>query len=226
MTTISARRKVLQFLRDIKLNNNRPWFKAHRAVFDEAQAIFHDMAQELIDDIATFDAEVAGIEARSTTYRFYRDTRFSADKSPYKRHFGTFINTHGTKAFTMGYYYHIEPGASMIACGNYWHPTDALTAIRNDIVANPQLLLRIVEDARFQALFGQEIGMDCLKTVPKGFPKDFPHPELIRPRAYCVQMPLSDDKVLSSDWLEHVGEACRVAKPFMDYINQTLEDYI
>ena len=37
-------------------------------------------------------------------YRFYRDTRFSPDKSPYKNHLGAYIDAKGKKALRGGYY--------------------------------------------------------------------------------------------------------------------------
>ncbi len=226
-TTQAERRKIFQFLRQIRANNNRPWFHNHRALYDEARDIFLRMIGELINEISTFDEQIIGLEPKRTTYRIHRDTRFSADKSPYKIHLGSFINTHGTKAFTLGYYLHLQPDECMLACGNYWMPPEALTAIRNDIVANAEPLLSILHDRHFKSVYGaSEIGTDCLKTVPKGFPKDFPHPELIRPRAYCLTLPLSDNDVLAPTWLNHIAQACRAAKPFMDYFNATLEDYI
>ena len=225
-TTAIERRKIIDFLRVLKKNNERTWFKANRALYDEAAEIFNRMAAELINAIAAFDTDVQGIEVKQTTYRIYRDTRFSNDKSPYKTHIGSFINPRGIKSPHLGYYLHIEPDESMIACGGYWLPSDALFAVRNEIVADPQRLLNIMEDSDFQKFYGNTIGFDCLKTIPKGFPKDFPHPALIRPRAYCVSMPLSDDEITNDDWLDRAISACRAAKPFMDYINETVDDYI
>ncbi|MBR4553482.1 MAG: DUF2461 domain-containing protein [Bacteroidaceae bacterium] len=225
-TTNTERKKVLSFLRQLKQHNERPWFKANRALYDETADIFQRMAADFIQSLADFDEEIAGIEVKKTTYRIYRDTRFSADKSPYKTHIGSFINARGQKTPYLGYYLHVEPNASMVACGNYWLPSDTLQAIRNEIVANPKRLLDIITEPRFKQLFGETIGMDCLKTVPKGFPKDFPHPELIRPRAYCVMLPLTDSEVVSANWLQRATEACQVAKPFMDYFNETVEDYL
>lgn len=225
-TTTAERKKVFAFLRSLRAHNERPWFKEHRALYDEAADIFHRMASDFIKAIAEFDEEVAGIEVKNTTYRIYRDTRFSNDKSPYKTHLGSFLNAHGQKSPYLGYYLHVEPGASMVACGNYWLPADILSAVRNGIVADPTPLISIMDEPRFRALYGSEIGFDCLKTVPKGFPKDFEYPELIRPRAYSVSLSLNDLDITSPDWLPRVVDACRVAKPFMDYINETVADYL
>ncbi len=225
-TNATERRKVLAFLRQLKKHNDRTWFKANRALYDEAADIFNRMAAEFISAVANFDHEVVGIEVKQTTYRIYRDTRFSHDKSPYKTHIGSFLNAQGQKSPYLGYYLHIEPGACMVSCGNYWLPSDTLQAIRNDIVANPQRLLDIINEPEFIKLYGDEIGFDCLKTTPKGFPKDFPYPNLIRPRAYGLCHYYSDAEIASPQWIEHVVHACQVGKPFMDYFNEIVIDYI
>ena len=89
---------ILAFLRDVMRNNNREWFQAHRAAYDEARAEFEQGIAKAIGRIADFDQEIAHVSVKDATYRFYRDTRFSPDKSPYKNHFGAYINAHGKKA--------------------------------------------------------------------------------------------------------------------------------
>lgn len=60
----------------------------------------------------------------------------SADKSPYKNHFGAYINAKSKKALRGGYYIHLEPDHCLLAVGNYWLPTNILTSCRNEIMAN------------------------------------------------------------------------------------------
>ncbi|MBP3228888.1 MAG: DUF2461 domain-containing protein [Bacteroidaceae bacterium] len=225
-TTTSQRRKVFAFLRQIKRHNDRVWFNANRPLYQEARDVFLDMSQELIDRIATFDPEIGGIAPKSTVYRINRDTRFSADKSPYKTHLGSFITPHGPKSAYLGYYLHVEPGASLVACGGYWLTPEMLAAVRNSIVAETDRFRAIVEAPAFREAFGTELGVDCLKTLPKGFPKDYPHPEYLRPRAYTVWHNLSDDELLDASWADRAADLCRLGKPFMDFINDTVADYL
>lgn len=218
------RENIFAFLRNIAAHNDREWFKAHRAEYDEARAIFEDMAQTLINRISTFDPEVANVEVNNTLYRFYRDTRFSPDKSPYKRHFGTYINTMGKKSIHGGYYFHIEPDNSMAACGSYWLPSDALYAVRNSIVVEIDRFRSIVENPEFKSLY-PTIGIEHLKTLPKGFPRDFPYPEYIRPKDYALCTTLTENDILADDWADTVAYRFKVLKPFLDFINETVDDY-
>ncbi len=107
----------LQYLRQIAVNNNREWFHEHRDLYDEARAAFESMVHDLIVRIAAFDPSVQYLTVADCTYRFYRDTRFSPDKSPYKRHFGAYINARGKKSNHGGYYMHLEPEGCLVAGG-------------------------------------------------------------------------------------------------------------
>jgi len=96
--------KILSFLKDIAANNNREWFAEHKEEYLAAREDFEQGVALLIGRLAKMDPGVAHITVKDATYRFYRDTRFSPDKSPYKRHFGAYICAHGKKALHGGYY--------------------------------------------------------------------------------------------------------------------------
>ena len=81
-------KRILQFLKDISANNNRQWFAEHKDEYTAVRTDFENGVAQAITRIAAFDPSVAHITVKDATYRFYRDTRFSADKSPYKRHLG------------------------------------------------------------------------------------------------------------------------------------------
>lgn len=215
---------IYQFLRDIAQHNERPWFAQNRAAYERVRMIFEGMAQQLINRLGEEDPSVAHLSVRDCTYRFYRDTRFSEDKSPYKQHFGTYIAAHGKKAWHGGYYLHIEPGACMIAGGAYCLPSHILRAVRQSIVDETEEFRSIVEQPEFKRLF-PTIGMERLKTLPTGFPRDYPYPEYLRPKDYSIATVISDDFLRQPDWLEQTVAVFRLMKPFLDFINYTIDDY-
>ena len=119
-------KEIISFLRRLQCNNNREWFNAHKEEFLKHQARFHELVEEVIKEIATFDSDVANLTPKDCTYRIYRDVRFSSDKSPYKCHFGAFITKGGKKSGYSGYYFHISTGGGeeypychMLAAGDY-----------------------------------------------------------------------------------------------------------
>ena len=120
-------KRILKYLRQLMANNNRAWYLEHKKEYDIIRADFEAGVQQAIGRIMTFDESIAHLTVKDCTYRFNRDTRFSNDKSPYKNHLGAYIAAHGKKALHGGYYLHLEPGHCLVACGNYWLPTNILT---------------------------------------------------------------------------------------------------
>ena len=217
--------QIFSFLSDIAKNNNREWFVEHRDEYEKAHAEFEQMVEQLISRIAQFDPSVGHVSVKSALYRFYRDTRFSLDKSPYKQHFGAYINAMGKKSMHGGYYLHIQPNNCMLAGGDYCLSGPILKAVRKTIVERTTEYQAIINDTKFKRLF-PIIGMERLKTWPTGFDRSFPYPELIRPKDYSVCHKVNDDFFDNSSWLDKATDVFRTMKPFLDFVNDTIDDYI
>jgi uncharacterized protein (TIGR02453 family) len=199
-----------------------------RADFEEgvAKALVH---------IAKFDPSISHLTVKDCTYRFYRDTRFSPDKSPYKNHLGAYICAKGKKALRGGYYLHLEPDHCLLAVGSYWLPTNILTACRNEIMANTEEWLHCVENRDFLKFFGapddaswdspQGFGLERLKTCPAGFPRDWEHVRYLRLKNYCAWHHVSDDFFEGDGWLRQMEKIFKTAKPMMDFTNAVIDDY-
>lgn len=84
-------KEIIQFLKELSVNNNREWFQANKDRFDVLHKGFIDEVQEVINRIALFDPQVAGLESKDCQFRIYRDLRFSPDKTPYKVHFAAYM---------------------------------------------------------------------------------------------------------------------------------------
>jgi uncharacterized protein (TIGR02453 family) len=215
---------ILHFLRQVIANNNRPWFMEHREEYLHAKALFEQMSEKLIARISLFDPSIAHLNPSDCVYRFYRDIRFSDDKSPYKNHMGCYIAAHGRKAYHGGYYIHLEPDNCMIAGGAWCLTPQMLRAVRQDILNGIQTYKGIVDAAEFKSYF-PFIGMDRIKTVPKGFDKDNPYIDYIRPKDYSCACNVPDTFFAQPDWLDRTEHVCRVLKPFLDFVNNTIDDY-
>jgi len=228
-------KRIMAFLRDIAVNNNRPWFVEHRGEYEAVRADFEHGVELALGRIVTFDPSVAHITVKDATYRFYRDTRFSPDKSPYKRHFGAYMAAHGKKALHGGYYIHLEPGHSMLACGNYYLPTNILTSCRNEMMANTEEWLNRVENKTFLKYFGagenvgwdspQGFGLERLKTCPSGFPRNYEYMRYLRMKDYCCWHQVSDEFFCGDGWLDEMERIFKAAKPMMDFMNSVIDDY-
>lgn len=216
----TIKKSTLDFLTGVKCNNNREWFNANRPLYLEAKGNFESFVQQIIDKIILFDPIMKGLEAKSCVFRINRDIRFSNDKSPYKSHFGAFIVRGGKQNGDKyaGYYFHIEPGKSIMAGGAYTPPSQWLSAIREKISERPEEFIKITGAKDFVKYFGSVEG-EKLKTAPKGYPKDHPYIELLKLKSYLVVNEAKDKLVLSNEFQDHVISVFKTMKPLNDYLN-------
>ena len=211
---------TLQFLSDLKSHNDREWFAQNRNRYLEAKANYESFIQALINEISSFDPILRGLEVKSCTFRINRDIRFSNDKSIYKTNMGAFIVRGGKKNGDKfaGYYFHVEPGNSMIAGGAYMPSTPWLSAIRENIDEQGAQFRKIISSKEFVKYFGSIEG-ETLKTVPKGYSKDHPYIDLLKMKSYLATNMISDKDVTGSLCFEHVVNACRAMKPLNDFLS-------
>lgn len=215
---------IFRFLKDLAANNNREWFNEHRDEYETARTEFESFLSVVIARISLFDKSIRGIQPKDCTYRIYRDTRFSSDKTPYKNHFGGYINAKGKKSNHCGYYVHIQPDSCMLAGGSLCLPPNVLRALRQSIYDNIDEYRSIVEDPNFKRFF-PIIGEDWLKTAPKGFPKDFKYIDYLKPREFVCSYNVPDAFFLAPNMLDKTEETFRQFKRFADFINYTIDDF-
>lgn len=216
---------IFDFLKKLAANNNREWFKAHRETYDAVVSEVEALASILIARISFFEPGVMRLEPKDCMYRIYRDIRFSKDKSPYKNHIGIFVNPKGKKSLHCGYYLHFEPGNCMIAGGGWCPTTEMLRALRQSIVDNIDEFKDIVTDPTFRDNF-PTIGMERLKTAPKGFPKDFPYMEYLQPKDYIIWRSVPDSFFSEPDFIDQTEKAFEAMKPYHDFLNYTIDEFV
>ncbi len=208
---------LFPYLKQLAANNNREWFAAHKKTYDTEKKAFDAVIEYLIKEIGSFE-NLDKQTVKDCAYRIYRDVRFSADKSPYKKNFSCSFEEGGKKSGRAGYYLHIEPGNCFVA-GGAWGPSkDQLAAIRQEIDYNGPQLMQILDKPEFKALFPKVEG-EALKTAPKGYEKTHEYIDLLRQNQYYVLHRYSDTEVLAADFLDKFVSHCRVMKPFIDWCN-------
>ncbi|HEX4935640.1 MAG TPA: DUF2461 domain-containing protein [Gemmatimonadaceae bacterium] len=222
--------EALTFLRQLKRHNDREWFKARKARFDELLLEPMKLFVEEMDvRLASAVPEIHGSPRRSI-FRIYRDTRFSKDKSPYKTHVACWFShvrashgvgseTHGAGA---GYYFHLEPGASLVA-GGIWMPArPTLAAIRDRIAERGGELKKLLKARALASRFGTLSDEGKLSRVPRGYDKEHEHAELLRHASFTVSASLDDATVLSPKLAQQVEKDFKAMAPLVRWINDAL----
>lgn len=218
--------EILNFLSDLKRNNNREWFARNKSRYEQTKSQFEQISQLLINEISRFDEDIKHLAAKDCIFRIYRDTRFSPDKTPYKTHYGAFIAAGGgRKSERGGYYFHLEPGRSFVAIGVWCPPPEILKALRQSVYDNIEELKGIIQNPNFTQYFKGFFEEGKLKTAPKGFPKDFPNIEWLKLKHYMVEYALPE-KLLTDDhnMIPKIAGILQIAQPLNAFLNYTVDE--
>lgn len=216
--------KTLQFLEDLKANNNRDWFHANKPRYETYKTEYHQLIGQFLEQMKPLDASLELLEIKNCTFRINRDIRFSKDKSPYKTHLGIWMCGSAKNGNAPGYYIHIEKGASFIAGGLYGPEAADLKKIRKEIAFFYDDLEAILKDKNFLKHFD---GLDrteanSLKNAPKGFEKDHPAIELLKLKSFTVSKKISDAELLDKNFVSHSVEKLIAMKPLIEFLNRGL----
>lgn len=218
---------ILQFLKELTINNNREWFNENKVRYDRLRKEFEKISSNLIVEISKFDEEIKHVEVKDCVFRIYRDIRFSHDKTPYKTHFGVYIaSAGGRKSQRSGYYLHLDPTGCFVGSGVWCPDAVVLKALRQSVYDNIDELNDIRSNPDFSRYFTSFFEEDKLKTVPKGFPKDFPEAELLKLKHYLVEYKLDEKLVNEADFVPKVADIFRQAYPFNKFLNYTVDEVI
>lgn len=167
MTSLS--KPFIAFFKELAANNNREWFNANKKRFEEEVKVpFEHLTGEVIAQMKKLDPGIT-LEVKDSVFRIYKDTRFSADKAPYKLHMAAVVSRGGRKDHSYpGLYFQIGTEGLGIA-GGCWAPEkENLYKIRTAIAADPKRVRKIFDKKDFRETFG-EIGEEKNKIIPKEF---------------------------------------------------------
>ncbi len=161
--------EAIEFLRELEANNDRDWFKANRARYDE-----------LIVAPATALGEDLSDLGRPKLFRPWNDTRFHA-APPIKEHVGLAVGYEGAG----GFYVELSLDGVLIAAGLHNPAPDQVERLRRGIDAGrtASSLTRAIASARDAGL---ELNEPDLVKGPRGYATDHPRLDLLRRRRLTV----------------------------------------
>ena len=207
------------FLQKLKRNNNREWFNRHKDEYQQELLHVEAFAGALLDLLNSHD-QIETPSGKKSLYRIYRDTRFSADKTPYNTRWAGHF-TRATKYRRGGYHFNIQPGNSYIS-GGFWGPeTEDLKRIREEIAFDPAPLQKILKNRSFTTLFGSLQG-EQLKTAPKGFDNGHEAIDLLRHKQFLLIRRFEDEEVLGPGFLKEANRTYKGMRTFFDYMSDVL----
>ena len=215
---------LFRFLGQLKNNNNREWFQDNRKRYES------DVRDPLVHFIADFGPRLRKISPHyvadprpvgGSLTRIYRDTRFSADKSPYKTMAGAlFRHEKGKTVPAPAFLLHLEPGQSFAGIGIHSPDPQTLVKIRQRIASEPDSWKSAVSAKAFRETCS--LMADSLQRPPKGYPPDHPCIEDLKRKHYCATAPFTERQVCGPDFLDLFAVTCAGTSAFMKYLTHTV----
>ena len=216
---------TLEFLHDLKENNNREWFEANKKRYQKVKSEYLNLAEALVSEMKKYDASLEMLAGKDCIFRINRDIRFSSDKSPYKTNLGIALHPGGKKSMLAAYYLHIELGQCFVGGGLWMPEAPALAKVRKEIHYFYPDLKNIIENKNFSESYGDldiEPGAK-LSRPPKGYLQDDPAIEYLKLKSFTASAKISDSLITSDNLIPTVIKYFRNIKPFLHFLNRGLQ---
>jgi uncharacterized protein (TIGR02453 family) len=208
------RKDHLEFLKEVRNNNNREWFEGQKKRYKALQTDLYESVQNIASKLQRFDDNLninpSNIDQKTKVFRIYRDMRFSKDKTPYKISLAGEIFEGKMKEGFPVYYVHIQPGASFVAGGIHMPDSKLLKDLRAKIDTKYGVLDGILEEKEFKKVFPNGLNKErALKTSPRDYSAEHPGIDFLRLKGFTVSKALTDNEVLSKDFEDKVLDICK-----------------
>jgi len=216
--------ETLQFLTQLKQNNNRDWFHANKSDYEKAWKNFIDFSSILLENLKSVDETLKNLEVKQCLFRIYRDVRFSPNKEPYKTNFGVYFAKNGGKnSHFAGYYFHLDPNESFFGGGIYMPLPEYLKTIRKEIFYQIDEFKAIIDAPAFKKYYDGIEEIEKLKKAPADFPKDFPEIELLKNKHFFSSYYYNPQDAIKDNFMNYVAHGLEAVKPLVDFINFSIE---
>jgi len=215
-------RKTLAFLRALKRNNDREWFRARKVDYEQhVRAPMIALLQQLARDLPAFAPDLVS-DPRVCLFRIYRDTRFSSDKRPLKTNVAAhFPSRRFPKGEGAGLYVEIAPQWVWIGGGIYMPSSGELNAIRAAIADDHRRFRRVITAPAFRRAVG-ELGGEQLTRVPRGYPKDHPAANYLRHRQFIGGREYPADFAVTPRFYSELLTVFRGIAPLVGFLNHAI----
>ena len=214
----------LQFLDDLKANNNRDWFLDNKKRYEVFKKDYQQLVADFLDAMKPLDPSLEMLEVKNCTFRINRDIRFSKDKSPYKDHIGVWLSSGSKGLNRSGYYVHIARNASFIAGGFYCPEAEDLKKVRKEIAYFHEDLEEILNNKNFKKEFTDfdRNEKNLLKNPPRGYEKDHPAIEFLKLKSFETSQKFDVEEVTKEDFVAKMSKKLILLKPLNDFINRAV----
>ena len=211
----------IKFLKQLKKNNNRPWFQTHKSEYEASVKVpMQSLIVALRGEFAKFAPEIE-LHPKRSMFRIYRDIRFSKNKAPYKTHVAAVFHPRGHWQQSAGYYLSIEPGEIFLGGGVYMPPSDQLREIRRALVERSEEFLSIVHNKSFRRRFGELEG-NRLQRVPQGYVVSHPMAEWLKYKWLYAGVTWPHERCFNAGFIREAARIYEEVTPLVRFLNSAM----
>jgi uncharacterized protein (TIGR02453 family) len=215
--------RTLRFLRALKRNNDREWFRERKDRYEaDVRQPMVALLDQLARDFKSFAPDFVA-EPKVSLYRIYRDTRFSADKTPLKTHVAAHFPMRSMpRGEGGGLYVEVAPTWVWMGGGLYLPSPTQLQSLREHIADHHQRLHRLVTKASFRRTVGALDG-ERLSRVPRGYPKDHPAAHYLQFKQFLAGREFEAEFAISAAFHRELLATFRAVAPLVRFLNAGLQ---
>ncbi len=215
---------TLRFLRSLKRNNDRSWFEKNREKYERD---LRGPAREFIDEIKHPLLELfptLKVDYRCVG-RIHRDTRFSADKKPYKDYMSFMFRDHAGKDDVFpSIYIGVDSTGVALGCGMYQFSKPLREYFRDRVTTSPtdadfSRVIQAAKNGRF------EIRGRDLKKIPRGYDPDHKNASfLLHNGVYIARDYDHSERLFSTSFPKWIVSQLTSARPFFQWMRETAKN--
>ena len=205
-----------KFLRQLKLHNDRDWFRERKAEYLESvEEPMKSLVLAVADGCRAQGLPVHAKE-KSPVMRVYRDIRFSKDKSPFKTHVAAELRRSFSDSQGL-LYIHLSPEESFVAAGVWQPERTLLQSWRETIVKEPDRFARVEASLKAQGLALSD--QYTLTKLPRGFQQyaDEPFASSLKLTSFVVSRPVKRPEAIAADFAQTTVDFAIAVKLLLEF---------
>jgi uncharacterized protein (TIGR02453 family) len=210
----------MKFFRSLAKNQDRTWFAAHKAEYEEGWA--QPMAALLGELREKLDSAYPEVElGEPKVFRIHRDVRFAADKSPYKTSVsGVITARRGGKVTESPAAVYVQLGLeTFMGAGLYMMDGPTLARYRAALLDDARggelaKHVRALEKKGFSAAAAEE-----LKSAPRGIDPEHPRIDLLKKKGLVVSFPdIPAESITGRGFLDWAAPLAKRVAPLVSWL--------
>lgn len=214
--------EFVSYLKELNENNHKEWFDKNKPRYEtHVKKPFEKLVEQIIAELEKVE-ENWFLTPKDCIQRIYRDTRFAADKTPYKDHVSAGFAPGGKKNMIYpGYYFQIKADNWGLYGGAYMLDKEPLHKLRTFIMNNNEEFVSLLKNPDFVSHFGEIRGDKNVRLDPEFREAAAKQPLLFNKQFYYFNSSSVED-CLQPNFITKLGEYFKAAKPVNEFLRQGL----